>query len=122
MSETMVVGIGNRLYCDDGVGCAVVKRLCEKIKTSGYTFLSVKRTSGTFCRVFIRAGLFLWTLCALAANPAAFITIFQESRFDAHCFTCFTIGCFLKLPHTCQKSSDRFCLVQQSFSRYYRIA
>lgn len=30
MSALMVIGIGNRLYCDDGIGCKAVQRLCKK--------------------------------------------------------------------------------------------
>lgn len=30
MSALTVVGIGNRLYCDDGIGCEVVQRLYEE--------------------------------------------------------------------------------------------
>ena len=48
MSEITVVGIGNRLYCDDGIGCEVVQRLCEKYPDRRLEYL-VGETDIDYC-------------------------------------------------------------------------
>ncbi|WP_277668889.1 hydrogenase maturation protease [Caproiciproducens galactitolivorans] len=39
MNNVSVVGIGNSLYCDDGVGCEVVRRLMERNKDDHLEFI-----------------------------------------------------------------------------------
>ena len=48
MSAITVVGIGNRLYCDDGIGCEVVQRLSEDYPERRLEYL-VGETDIDFC-------------------------------------------------------------------------
>lgn len=48
MSASTVVGIGNRLYCDDGIGCEVVRRLCAEYPDRRIKYL-VGETDIAYC-------------------------------------------------------------------------
>lgn len=52
MSALTFVGIGNRLYCDDGIGCEVVRRLYEEYPDRRVEYL-IGETDIDYCLLHI---------------------------------------------------------------------
>lgn len=97
MSILTVVGIGNRLYCDDGIGCEIVERL-SAMKIDRRVELLIGETDFDYCLANIRTKNVIIVDAVMAGDKPGNVRLFKPEE----CLPFLSVGISMHNLHILQ--------------------